>query len=106
MTSQVSSLAIQINTAVWIHAPGLRVSDWALSVAERHCTPFGQYPEVQQRDPDSQIGRGYRKRPWDKQGRADRLQRRYGISREDRLTSQDRSQVAAAFAEQDESQRS
>ena len=31
---------------------------------------------VQQRDPDSRIGRGYRTQPWDKLGRADRLQRR------------------------------
>ena len=31
---------------------------------------------VQQRDLDSRIGRGYRTQPWDKRGRADRLQRR------------------------------
>ena len=27
-----------------------------------------QYPGVQQRDPDSRIGRGYRTQPWDKRG--------------------------------------
>ena len=53
--------------------PGLHVWDWTLSVAERHCTPSGQYPGVQQRDPDSGIGRGYRTQPWDKLGKADRL---------------------------------
>ena len=54
------------NTSICIHTPGLRVRDWALSVAERHGTPSEQYPGVQQRDPDSRIGRGYRTQPWDK----------------------------------------
>ena len=61
------------------------------------------HPGIQQRDPDSRIGRDYRTHSWDKRGRADRLQRRKGIPREDRLTSRDRSQGAA---EQDERQRS
>ena len=82
------------------------VWDRAPSVAERHETPFGQYPGVQQRDPDSRIGRGYRTQPWDKRGRAHRLQRRLGIPRNYRLTSRDRLQGAAAFAKQDENQRS
>ena len=34
------------------------------------------HPGVQQRDPDSRIGHGYRTQTWDKRGRADRLQRR------------------------------
>ena len=71
-----SSISVSENTAICIHTPGLRVRDWALSVAERHGTPSGQYPGVQQRDPDSRIGRGYRTQPWDKRGRAYRLQRR------------------------------
>ena len=41
-----------------------RVWDWTLCVAERHGTPCGQYPWVQQRDPDSR--NGYRTQPWDK----------------------------------------
>ena len=35
----------------------------------------GNIQGVQQRDLDSRIGRGYRTQPWDKRGRADRLQR-------------------------------
>ena len=70
LTSPVVFLAIRKHC---IHTPGLRVWDWALSVAERHGTPSGQYPGVQQRDPDGRIGRGYRIQPWDKRGRADRL---------------------------------
>ena len=43
--------------------PRLRNWDWALSVAERHGTPSGQFPGVQQRDPDSRIGCSYRTQP-------------------------------------------
>ena len=75
LTSPVT-FSLSENTAVCIHTHGLRVWDWTLSMAERHGTPSGQYPGVQQRDPDSRIGHGYRTQPWDKGGRADRLQRR------------------------------
>ena len=37
----IPSLSLPENTAVCIHTPGLRVWDWALSVAERHGTPSG-----------------------------------------------------------------
>ena len=59
-----SSISRYQRTLQYASTPhGLRVWDWAVSVAERHGTPSGQYPGVQQRDPDSRIGRGYRTQP-------------------------------------------
>ena len=54
--NQVASLATRKHCSMhphpWTSCLGLG------SVAERHGTPSGQYPGVQQRDPDSRIGCG------------------------------------------------
>ena len=72
LTSPVASLAIRKHCNMHPHP---WTSCLGLSSIRRQATwhSIRAISGVQQRDPDSRIGRGYRTQPWDKRGGAERL---------------------------------